>query len=347
MIRVFFGHTQALNGGYGVLGKGIKKMLEDSPHFELVGYQEQVGIKNVDLLLTYGMPDVIDYYQRINYKKHVHYMVWESSELPPEMIKEYQKADLVLTASKYHQRQFKKQGFETKVWNHGIDTRWQYREPQDDGVFTFLHHNAYEFRKGWEYVLEAFTSEFTEKDKVHLIMKARERKESVWLSPKEGRLTESEWAFKRDNPKGYLEQRLKIQHPQITELIGHLTDEEMVHMNAKADCFVAPAKGEGWSLPPFEAMAMGIVPIIPEKGCFTEWLNRDCMLTVRSNGYLRTSPRYPGHMYSVSVRDLRKKMRWVYENQGEIKRMGRIGSEYIHNNFNWNKIGNDLYKLVT
>ncbi|NIV10096.1 MAG: glycosyltransferase, partial [Aliifodinibius sp.] len=73
-----------------------------------------------------------------------------------------------------------------------------------------------------------------------------------------------------------------------------VSDEEMVAMNMRADCFVFPAKGEGWGLPPFEAAAMGITPIIPDKGAFTEWINLSCMIRVANRGYINAAPRYPG-----------------------------------------------------
>jgi glycosyltransferase involved in cell wall biosynthesis len=40
-------------------------------------------------------------------------------------------------------------------------------------------------------------------------------------------------------------------------------------------------------------------------------------------------------------------MRYAFEHQQELKEMGRKGSEYIHTNYNWEKVINDLYNILT
>jgi glycosyltransferase involved in cell wall biosynthesis len=96
-------------------------------------------------------------------------------------------------------------------------------------------------------------------------------------------------------------------------------------------------------MPPVEAMAMGIVPIVPDVGSFHEWFNGECMLDCGIDGYLNSQPRYGGYMFAPSLKGLRKQMRWAFENQEEIKRMGEVGREYVKKNFNWKKIIMDLY----
>lgn len=360
-MKIYFRHTIAPNGGYGILGKGIKEAFRFAP-FELIGYNDEIySQESPDVVLTYGMPDLIDFVRKAkktnnffrttrHWKRKnilwVHYAVWESSQIPPGFINAYKKPDLMLVSTKYIEKAMRKGGLKNAlIWHHGIDPRFKFQERRDDGVFTFLHHNAYEFRKGWEVVLQAFTQEFYIDEPVKLIMKARERRQSVWILPQRGPLThEQNELFKRDRQQ-FLAQ-FKIDHPLIEEKIGHLTDDEMVELNAQADCFVFPAKGEGWGLPPFEAAAMGITPIVTARGSFKEWFRPDCMIEAPIAGYFKAAPRYPGYMFYPSVLGLRRKMRWAFEHQTELREMGRKSSKYIHAEYNWSKIINELHSIL-
>jgi glycosyltransferase involved in cell wall biosynthesis len=347
MIRVHFNHTRANNGGYGVLGRGIRGMLEESNQFDLVMYNgERLKPDEPELYFSYGMPDVIE--QRKHYHKHtrmphVHYCVWESSKLPEYYIKSLKKVDLVLTATRYTKNSLIKQGIKNvEVWHHAIDDRFEHRKPLNDGVFTFLHYNGYEFRKGTEVLIRAFTEEFGVNEPVKLVIKARERDYGAWYC-KPVKYWTKDLIAKRDSG----EEMYKLDHPLIEEKIGHLTDEAMVHMLKQADCFVFPAKGEGWGLPPMEALRMGIVPIIPNVSGFSEWFDDRYMIEVAIDGFINSEPRYPGHMWHIDKDDLKKQMRWAYMNQEKLVEMGREGSVHVKTYYSWEKIHNDLYYLFS
>lgn len=329
-MKVLYIFTNAKNGGFGVLGNAIKKMFE--------GFGWQVTDKyapDINLIFTYGMPDVVDKVQEIYKGKkkpfHIQYTVWESSEFPQEWADKYKEAkiDLVLTASDYIKVAMENVGLKPVKWQHGIDERFKFKERLDDGVFTFYHYNAFEFRKGWEIVLEAFTEEFDIEEPVKLVLKGRELRECRWIVPETVTDISS----------------FKI-HPLVEVVTGHVSDERMVELSDTADCFVFPAKGEGWGLPPCEMMAVGCPAIIPNFHSFTEFFNPEDTIEVKLDGYLNAEPRYRGYLIHCSVDDLRKKMRWAFENQDKVKEMGRKASERIHRDFNWKKIGLDFLQIV-
>lgn len=354
-MKVFYLFTNAKNGGFGVLGKGIKKMFKESDYFELVGEGlKQVPKKEPDIVFTYGTPDLFREVFELrrdkhwNNFKHVHYFVWESSKIPADFIIEFHRADMLITSCEYMRKVASRQGLKkTLVWHHAVDDRFKYI-PKDysKGTFTFLHHNAYEYRKNTPAVLEAFTREFTLQEDVKLIIKARDRRSSTWLAPKIAPYTAKQLELKVHNIEKFKKKHLGIEHPQIEEIIGHISDAEMVRLNSEAHCFVFPALGEGWGLPPFEAMAMGIVPIIPVYSCFSEWFDQRCMLGIKEEGYINTEPRYTGYMFSPSMRQLRKQMRWAFEHRENLQDMGMFGSALIHSEYNWEKVHNELVSLV-
>lgn len=354
-IDIYYHHTQSPNGGFGVLGKGIYENLLKDKRFNIVGYNELIPTfkpRNIDIIFTYGTPELVDDIAlplKKSFKKaiHYHYAVWESSELPENYLKIYKKVDHMMTASTYTKKSFKKANIITDIWHHAVDSRFKLisKKKEANKPFTFLHHNAYEYRKGWEIVLTAFTEEFHLEENVKLIFKARERKHSVWLFPKFKRWTPELLKLKKENPDKFNTEYFNFKHPLINEIIGHVSDKKMVQINSEANVFIFPAKGEGWGLPPFEAAAMGILPIIPNKSSFTEWFNPECMLEVKVLGYLNSAPRYPGYMYECSTKDLRKKMRWCFENQDKVKKMGIKASKYILKNYNWKKTINELFEI--
>lgn len=340
-LRVAYNYpVEARNGGFGVLGKGFAEAIKEDDRMELVE-------EDPDIVFTYGLPEQVRWKLR-NFSTdipHVHYFVWESSKLYPMWAKAYSKADYLITATKYTADMAKKyNGLRVDgILHHAIDDRFRYRPPLNDGVFTFLHYNAYEYRKGYEFVIQAFAEEFEEGEPVQLLMKARERNASVWLVPKQGALTLEQMKERNRDREAWLARNVKLDLPQTKELIGHISDEEMVNMMRVADCFVGPAKGEGWSLPPMEAAACGIVPIIPEYGCFSEWFDDSCMLGIRAQGYLFSEPEYPGFMHMPSVKHLRRQMRWAFENQKEVAKMGKRVSKLVHEKYNWYVVTNSLF----
>lgn len=330
-MKIYVITTNAKNGGYGTITSGILRLFKKW-NWKITNRPEP----DVRLCFLYGMVgDVIDRYLNDwkNKKRPytIFYTVWESSIYPPEWVEKLKSAeiDLILSASDYICNAIHKQGLPAQKWHHGIDERFKFKERLHDGIFTFLHYNSFEFRKGWEIVLQAFTEEFHIEESVKLILKGRELRECRWIIPET--ITDLT--------------RFKI-HPLVEIVTGHLSDTEMVRLSDSADCFVYPSKGEGWGLPPCEMMAVGCPAIIPNAHSFTEYFDKKDCIKVELDGYLNAEPRYKGYLIHCSVTDLRKKMRWAFSNQNTIRSMGKKASKRIHKYYNWNKIGNDLSKII-
>ena len=322
-MRIYFNYTESKNGGFSILGNGIKKALLDAGH--------QLVEDNPDVCVTYGIPNIpFDARQKFPTTPLLYYTVWESSLYPEMYIKKIKesKIDLVLTASKFTQWVLRRSGIDSKVWHHGIDARWEYKERKDDGVYTFLHYNAYEWRKGWDIALGAFLEEFEESEPVKLILKARERDNADYLLP-------------IGQEKGD-----KLPFDNVEEILGHISDQAMVDMIEQADCGVFPVKGEGWFLPSMECVAQGIPVIMPNEMSMKEqWGSGyfDCGI----DGYICASPRYPGYMIMPSIAGVRKQMRYCFENEMEVRELAKKGSEEVHKKFKWSKIIKDLEGYIS
>lgn len=319
-MRIDYEFTNAKNGGFGVLGKGIASALTDAGH--------TLTTQDPDIIFTYGMPNTFaNARKRHPDKPLIFYTVWESSIYPRDWVNDMKKhkVDFLLTASEYTRKSIIREGWpedKVAVWEHGIDSRWKYKKRRDDGVFTFLHYNAYEWRKGWDIVLMAFIQEFQPQEAVRLILKARERDLGNFVTE----------INKEDQP---------LDISNVEEILGHISDEAMVDMLERADVGVFPVHGEGWFLPATECVAQGIPVIMPKQMAMAQQWNAGC-IDLEIEGYINVSPRYPGAMIQASVGDLQKKMRWCYNNEQECRKMGKKGSQEVFKRFNWPKIIKDL-----
>lgn len=316
-IATFF--TEAKNGGYGILSNGITRGLIKAGH--------EIVESNPDVVFCYGTPDVT-VRARMKYPTLplVYYTVFESSMYPEEWVKAIKEShvDVLLTATQFTKWTLQRDGLDASILHHGVDDRWVFKPRRDDGVFTFVHWNAFEWRKGWDIVLGAFMEEFKEDEPVKLILKARETDNAKYLYEK------------GTNSLGI---------PNVEIVIGHLTDERMVDLMEKADCGVFPVKGEGWFINSMECVAQGIPVIMPNRmGMAEQWGKGYIDLDI--SGYINAAPRYPGFMIMPSLENCKKKMRWAYEHQDECREMGEVGSKEVHKKFNWGKIIKDLEQYL-
>ena len=119
----------------------------------------------------------------------------------------------------------------------------------------------------------------------------------------------------------------------------------MVEMLDSADCGLFPVRGEGWFLPATECIASGIPVIFPNQMAMAEQWG-DGYIDVEIEGYINASPRYAGWMIQPSLKDLRKKMRWAYENELLIRESAKKGSRQVKAKYNWKKVTNELIELI-
>ncbi len=61
--------------------------------------------------------------------------------------------------------------------------------------------------------------------------------------------------------------------PQVFIVPDRMTDDEVFGLHQHCDCFVQPSFAESWSLPAFDAMAMGKTPIVTDAGGYCEYID--------------------------------------------------------------------------
>lgn len=192
----------------------------------------------------------------------------------------------------------------------------------DSEKFTFLFvggwSQGFKDRKGLDIFYSAFTKEFNDKEKVRAIAKVT----AIYNSP-------------GYNPTTILN-TLKIpkKHALFMLATGDVqTSEELAEIYRAGDVYVLPSKAEGFSMTTLEAMACGVVPLVTNYGGQTDFVNEN-------NGYLIDAYKvidatdnnvslYDWASWKLpDEKDLREKMRHIYENRKELdeKRKKILGS---------------------
>jgi glycosyltransferase involved in cell wall biosynthesis len=172
-------------------------------------------------------------------KVKVLYTMFESTKFPKEWERAIKHADHILVPTQFCKEIIKNQfGLDAEVIPLGYDEEKFYplkRRRKKTDPYTFIHYDAFKLRKGWNLVLQAFIDEFGENNPdVRLILKTTE----------------------------YNKVPIPLDYYKNIEVIrANYEHEELLQLLKRSDCFVYPAVGEGFGLPPLEAMATGLYTI--------------------------------------------------------------------------------------
>lgn len=241
------------------------------------------------------------------------FTMFESDKLPDDWREYLDIADMIIVPSRWVQSIFEKFGYKTIVVPLGYNSsQFEYvdRQPKAENrqIYTFLHYNGFNLRKGFREVLKAFTEEFARDEPVRLVIKSTLDKMPIPL--------------------------LKSEYPNIDVILGKKDEVELREIIENADCFVYPSRGEGFGIPPLECMATGMPVIVPNAHGITEYFNPDFMYEVKVAEtcpaiYSRYKNQDVGNMVICDVDHLRSQMRYVYEHQSEAREKGKKASEHV------------------
>lgn len=298
--------SQGGKDGYGIASKNIIRNLEALGVPVSTTYTGQ----KVAILFhnPYSLPQIEAPYRII-------YTMFESDKIPDDWIDYLQAADEVWVPSKWCQSVFAKAGVKATVVPLGYDDeaftyltrKTAHKERRD---FTFLHYNAFNIRKGFTEVFKAFTEEFDKTEPVKLILKTTLNQSPLPIT--------------------------KSEYPNIECIFDRTSEVQLMQIIKRSDCFVFPSRGEGFGMTPLECMATGIPAIVPNAHGITEYFDTNYMYEVKVKEtcpalYARYKGMDVGEMVVCDVEDLKKKMRWCYEHQEEVVKMGEVASEYAKN----------------
>lgn len=298
-MQINFLTTTNHHNGYGMTREYFNKYLP------LHGIELNPEFTSQDITLILHIPPAI---QHAKGKIKVLYTMIEGDTVPDSWIPFLKQADHIIVPTTFVQGAFKRAGFSSTVIPLGYDdTVFTYVERPQRHPYTFLHYEAFQDRKGWQDLLDAwFMSLHEEEYDARLILKT---------------------------VKPYNEIPEEVQQFTNVKIIsGELPHHSLFDILSEVDCFVFPSRGEGFSLPPLEAMATGL-PVILSKGhSHMDYYDERYMYGVECSK--KIPAKYPnwecqGSFVRCDINSLAEALNTVYSTKQEARYKGKLAAEYV------------------
>ena len=250
------------------------------------------------------------------------YTMVENTKIGEEWVRLCNQMDAIFVPSPFLVDVFRECGVTKPIRSvkQGVNVeRYPYfeRKKKDKYIFGTLGHQ--DDRKNWEDLIVAFCSEFDDNEPVEL-----------WI--------------KNSNP--YFGHKT-FKDPRIKVINKFYTFDEIAKFYTLLDCFVFPSHAEGSGLPPREAMATGLPVILTDWSGLSEVAHMGYPLKPISIDHpdFRGNEQ-PGFMAKIDVREMMSYMRYCFSHQEDAKVKGKMASEYIHKEWNWDACAKDLLEKV-
>jgi len=268
----------------------------------------------------------------------------EVSGIPDSWVQCMNQQDEIWTTSEFSKKVFKNSGVKTPIYNmgEGIDPNYFHPEiipyrfrPKPD--FAFVSNFAWGRRKGSDIIFKAFQDEFGPKEGVRLVVNCL----PSYLGHKIG-----------DEIKKL---KLRDDRAPITVIDKGIPDEEVPQFYRGGDAFVLATRGEGFGLPILEALACGLPVVTTGATGPLDYLLKDGkplpgvhLVPAKTKLFDgRDSCYYDGFDWmQPSVAQLRKKMRYVFENIKAEKEKALRTSEYIRREWTWARAADRVIKRL-
>jgi glycosyltransferase involved in cell wall biosynthesis len=189
--------------------------------------------------------------------------------------------------------------------------------------FKFLFLGGIIYRKGIDVLIDAFTEEFRPAEDVSLVIKGLGQ-DTYYNS---GKMVQKIREIAEDPHR-----------PEIILIDRNFSIAEMGSIYTACDCYVHPYRGEGFCMPLAEAMACGLPVITTGYGPSLDFCSQENSFLI---DYHLEPVNDSGQEIIVAEPDkasLKKYMRYAFENQEQIKKMGASATDKITNNLSWDKI---------
>lgn len=234
--------------------------------------------------------------------------------------------DLMLVPSRHNEELFKREGVTTpiEVVHLGVDTdAYPKVERPPRKTFTFLMYGVLTIRKNPGAALSAFLDLYKDNPDVRIIFKTHSGTMGAVQMP----------------------------YPNVQIIDEYTTPEKMKEYLFEADAFVFPSRGEGWGLPPLEAMATGLPTILSHNTGLSEYCdyayNYPIVCPTKS-----PAQRFPkkwgnvGNWYEPDYERLKYFMKYVVDNREECYLNGLKASDWVRDNFTFDNTAKRILELV-
>jgi len=309
--------------------------LRENPDVNRMYQLGEKGYRSGTLLRNLYPPRVYDMRGLINLMNSYG---WEESEFPKEYLKNFNKyLDALPVMSPYVKKIMIDNGILVPVFEIGVGVDHVLKvEPKEYPLrtkkrFKFLHISSCFPRKGVDVLIDAYTSAFSSKDDVTLVIK-------TFPNP-------------HNNVEELIDyyQRKKKDCPEIELINKDLPDEYVIGLYKQCDCLVQPTRGEGFGLPMAEAMLFGLPVITTAYGGQRYFCNEENSWLIdykfdRAKTHMNL---FNSYWVEPSKEDLIRLMKYVYSApKEEIKEKTDKARTTILTDFKWEDCAKRLLKVI-
>ncbi|THF79049.1 glycosyltransferase family 4 protein [Cohnella fermenti] len=302
--------------------------------------------------IRHGVPPLFDQAASpIRAAKKVGITLFETDRLPQGWAEPCDRMDEVWVPTEFNRRTFAASGVresKLKVLPYALDasrfypgivaSRIDFAPPLPG--FSFLYVFGFDYRKGFDLLIDAFCEEFSSAEKACLVLKVY-----VHSGYKAEQVMQE---MRRCIPQGRL-------FRQIFVILEPFDDRQLLELYQACDAYVSVDRA-GWGMPAMEMMALGKPVIGLDWGGYTEFMDDSNGLLIRPEKELvpvdarlqRDRPDYYLHHRWADIRpqSVGAAMRRIYEDEELRARIARKAAFDIHMNFSIEAVGVRMRQLL-
>lgn len=275
--------------------------------------------------------------------KNIGYCVWEGDKVPLSYIEEFlnPKIDLIFVPSIHTESAIANTCNgdnvdiimnKVRVIPHGVDISIFKSTEKPKDKFRFICNKGWRGtswdRGGVQYVLKAYAEEFKSNENVELIVKLN----PSYINPE---------VLNQSLPL----LNLPVDRASININLENIPFNKLLELYNMGNVFVCATRAESFNLPGLEAMSCGLPTIQTSFGGQVDYMTKENSLYIDYIlEYIKEDMMYDSTQWATPIiSDLRKQMRWAFEHQKEIKKMGEQALE-DSKNWTWDKSAEKIIK---
>ena len=268
---------------------------------------------------------------------HVGVTIFETDRVPDHWVDLCNAMDAIWVPSEFNRETFAASGVDRaklEVIPYSVDTSFfaatdvKYPVPDLRG-FSFLYVSFFDWRKGFDLMLEAYLSEFTSHEDVSLVIRT---------SAADG----SDDASLRERLLSTVRGRVDLSRADLAHLVlitSPLRQDELRALYNTCDLYISTDRANGWGMPCMEAMAMGKPAATIDWSGSTQFMKEGNSLLIHPTGRLEPvdarlveerGALYTGHRWAeVEIGEVRRVMRYAFENRDELAAIAARGRDDV------------------
>lgn len=287
------------------------------------------------------------------YKKHkeefkynIGHLFWETTKMSPSWAWYLNEVVEIWTGCEENAKTFREMGYKGKIFKfpQPVEVNVSKDTKPIENARGFVFGSIFQWieRKNPRALLEAYWREFENEKDVTLVLKTY----GLGFEDHERRKVykQIEDIKKSLNLKNYA--RVLV----IDEL---LTAKEIHQLHEAFDCYVSSHRFEGWGVPIAEALVHEKPVISTNLGGIHEWISDKGMIKlpyklvdVFGMDWAEQYTAKGNKWAEVDINELRKKMRWVFENRQEAKKIAKQGRHEAVSKLNFKTVGREMEKRL-